>query len=171
MSEIRTADELDALPLGSLLTDKTGDVWIIDTHLRHGNETYLIGPETGSMASEIVAAKWGPLTLHWRPDQQPTAQPTAEALAAVLDPRVVTHHHGCHEPADEDWGPSLSTKTPAELAAAVLALLPGRPESVVKAEALREAAEGWRHLGLPEQSRVFAIFLDKRADHIEGEQR
>ncbi len=81
--QISTAAELDALPNGTLFTDRQDDVWIIDTHSRgfNGNETYLIGPETRSMSAEVCVKKWGPLVLRWRPDTPARAEPTEEQVA------------------------------------------------------------------------------------------
>ena len=80
--QITTAAELDALPLGTLFIDRQGDVWIIDTHSRgfNGNETYLIGPETGGVSAEVCVKKWGPLALIFRPDAPARTEPTEEQV-------------------------------------------------------------------------------------------
>ena len=106
----------------------------------------------------------------------PTCQPSREVLAEALDPWVVTHHHGCH--GDDDWGSSLSTKDGGELADAALALLPGRSESEVKAEALREAAPEaefefrsmtfFRGGGSETQLHAVGDWLRRRADRLTG---
>jgi len=72
------------------------------------------------------------------------------------------------------FGPASLTEFPADeafrlhLADAVLALLPGRAEAEVKAEALEEEAESFLHLGLPERLRVRG-FLLARAARLRGE--
>lgn len=106
------------------------------------------------------------------PDQQPTAQPTVEDLedrlyghkpvTSMADGALVSCQ--CLDRLfrkGEDWG--------THLAEVVLALLPGRPESVVKAEALREAAVaccepgGYHRPGI-----VSDAWLRDRADRIEA---
>lgn len=76
-----------------------------------------VSANSRSVANDPVAAT---------PDQRPTAQPTVEQVERAL------HTHG--------WGSSYPRHTRREAATAVLALLPGRTEAAIKAEALREAA-------------------------------
>ena len=106
------------------------------TELRVGSQTGIPAHAMPKLASGLAKA------IH---ALYPTCQPSREALIAALDPWVVTHHHGCHEPVDEDWGSSLSTREAPELADAVLASLPGRSEAEVKAEALREVVSWIDH--------------------------
>lgn len=66
-------DQLKALPLGSVLTDKVGDVWMVDTHDAHNaGVTWLLSPETIGMNSEVVLHKYGPLKLQWFPAKKDT---------------------------------------------------------------------------------------------------
>ncbi len=116
MDFITTDDEIDALPLGSTLVDKMGDVWMVDHKSPVGSR--LISPETQAMPAERVMRKYGPLTLVYRPDRQPAAQPAyrypvTDAAGTVIayDLHPPEHYHRAQ-----------------------------RPERVVKAEALRDAA-------------------------------
>ena len=67
MSTITTVSELRELPIGTVLTDRMSDVWMIDTYI--GSSVKLCAPECASMLAEYVLRKWSPLTVQWRPDQ------------------------------------------------------------------------------------------------------
>ncbi|HEY3545065.1 MAG TPA: hypothetical protein VGK17_03110 [Propionicimonas sp.] len=67
---------------------------------------------------------------------EPTAQPSREALRDALAEATVKwneEHDGWSEDAQVGWDEYVAD--------AALALLPGRSEAAIKAEALREAAE------------------------------
>ncbi len=96
----------------------------------------------------------------------PTVKPSLEQVVDVL---------AAQPPGRGEWTSSRIMQT----ARAVLALLPGRTETEVKAEALRDAAQDarlcWtgttnlRDQDDPEKAYSFDAWLDVRADHIEKE--
>ena len=61
--KITTAEELDALPVGSVVRDRDRDEWT-----KRATPPVWVTPETRPFGSEDVARKWAPLTLVSRPD-------------------------------------------------------------------------------------------------------
>ena len=84
--------------------------------------------------------------------EQITTQPTVEALAGAL---MQVYDHG--------WQPNALRE-----ARALVALLPGRPESVVKAEALREAKSELEAAGSFLSAKWATDKLGQIADRIEA---
>ncbi|MGC3954611.1 MAG: hypothetical protein QM804_10215 [Propionicimonas sp.] len=87
MTVINLAGALVHYPLGTVFTDKHGDVWMIDT--RSGVPAvavWMVSPETGHFPASDVIRKWGPLTLQWRPLQPPRAmrRPPVDTLGYAL---------------------------------------------------------------------------------------
>ena len=194
-SEITAAAELADYPLGSTFTDRQGDVWMIDS--RYTSTSYSIGPgvmltspETARRDAVLVLRKWGPLTPQWRPDRpaQPTAQPSVDLVAKVLDIHrwqtmgVTSVQCECGEIIHGD---SSLTAFPDQafrehIAQAILALIVGRGEAEVKAEALtalpldglRQAEKVLRGIEhhWPADSVAETVALIDRAAAIRGEQ-
>ena len=81
-STIRTAEELAALPVGTVLRDGAGVVWLKFS----GVMTEWRGTHGGIAPSEFVARKRWPLTVLYRPDLPTQADLHAERdrLRAVL---------------------------------------------------------------------------------------
>ena len=171
MTTITTAAELDALPLGTVFTDRAGDVWMLDSH----DGRQLIGPETTAPSALYVLDHFGPLTLQWRPDQPPataepaTAKPNVEAVALAL--RNASRDRAGLSPTDRlPW--SISADADRADARAVLALLPGRTEAEVKAEALREMSQRFllaSDLSLGQRDEIAALYCEEIAMQIERE--
>lgn len=59
--EVRTVEELDALPLGSVVRDKHGD-----TDMKFSDTTW-ISPETAELRTTYLAKHYGPFVLVYRP--------------------------------------------------------------------------------------------------------
>lgn len=98
-----------------------------------------------------------PVTVLYRPDQQaqPTVKPDVKAIEWALS--------------SEDHRDPAAPYDYSDMIRAILALLPGRTEAEVKAEALREAADAYS--ALPEGERTYfpaihANWLRARADRI-----
>ena len=77
MTKITTAEELDALPVGSVVRDRDRDEWT-----KRATPPVWVTPETRPFGSEYVARKWAPLTLVSRPD---APAPSAEDREALRD--------------------------------------------------------------------------------------
>ena len=127
--QITSAAELDALPLGCAFTDNSGDVCMLFSK----SPLSLTGPETSTLTADYVLKHFGPLTLRWRPDQPQRVQVGRKDLAVHIEQFLKTH--------TTPPGPISAlepgiTVTPLQLADAVLALFPGRPEREV-------LAQGW----------------------------
>ena len=90
--QITTADQLDALPLGCVLIDQQGDLWMV---MGRGNNAALGSPETGTFHAGHVLKKWGPLVLRWRPDEAAVVLPTEAEIADAL------HADACPEDPDD----------------------------------------------------------------------
>jgi hypothetical protein len=138
MTEITTAAELDALPVGSVVLDLGPDraeanAPVISCKASDGN-WHVTGtpPDRRWNSYEIVRDSAGSvLVCVHRPDQQPTAQPTVEAVALGMEEYIKR----ATIPAGNLFTEPVGVSMP-QLARAMLARLPGRPESIVKAEAL-----------------------------------
>lgn len=192
--QIETTDQLDALPVGSVVMTSGGHVYQCD-HVRSPAATWLGWYGAGSGlpwgTAGVLDDHPGPLTVLHVPGQPaPAVKPGREALLdraqdAVDDKAVIRVR-------DQSLGGS-SVANPREVADAVLALLLGKTEAKVKAEALREAvedfesrvgvgdfeeqtirdgipwshtAEAWEHQG------PFMAWIRNRADELErGEGR
>ena len=79
MTKITTAEELDALPVGSVVRDRDRDEWT-----KRATPAVWVTPETRPFGSEHVARKWAPLTLVSRPDAPAPPAEGREALARLL---------------------------------------------------------------------------------------
>ena len=103
MSTITTVSELRGLPIGTVLTDRMSDVWMIDTYI--GSSVKLCAPECASMLAEYVLRKWSPLTVQWRPDQpyRTEAQIKAEALREAAETAGDALSESEHQQWDYDW--------------------------------------------------------------------
>jgi len=108
--------------------------------LRHYNGTGACNPCGASGIGEDAY----PNCAEWELPEQPTAQPTEDDVAGAI----------------------FGQPDPSAAALAVLALLPGRPESVVKAEALREAAADMPYRTRKGQTMFLRTWLAERADRI-----
>lgn len=123
---ITTAAELDALPVGSVVRSEVGTI-----ACRYDETRGVVFGDERPFPWHVIAR---PATVLYRPDQQPTAQPTVEQVADAI--------HGAFDlDTPEDDEPCYcDLDTLNEAAVAVLALLPGHTEAEVKAEAWDE---GW----------------------------
>lgn len=80
---ITTAEELDALPTGSIVLDKMGDAGLIDSA---GASTVIQYAETAPIGTTKAAKRFGPFTVvhtAGRPLQLPGRDEIAEAIADV----------------------------------------------------------------------------------------
>jgi len=86
MTKITTAEELDALPVGSVVRDRDRDEWT-----KRATPPVWVTPETRPFAfgSEDVARIWAPLTLVSRPDA-----PTAVVVKRFGDYDLALHVDG-----------------------------------------------------------------------------
>lgn len=201
MTTISTAAELEALPVGSVWTDAYDNIgfrqepgylvptgtWLDSLDKR--------SPTKWQTASEVIAEteRYGalPLTVLYRPDRpvQPTVLPSVESVAKVLDIHrwqtmgVTSVQCECGEIIHGD---SSLTAFPADqafrehIAQAILALIVGRGEAEVKAEALtalpldglRQAEKVLRGIEhhWPADSVAETVALIDRAAAIRGEQ-
>jgi len=64
--EAPTAEDIALMPLGTVFTDISGDVWMLDA-FREGSAAMMVSPETGTFSADHVISKWGPLELQWIP--------------------------------------------------------------------------------------------------------
>ncbi len=157
MNTIATAAELDALPTGSVVRSHAGTI-----ACRWGDSDGVCFGIAASFNWRKLAL---PVAVLYRPDQQPTAQPTVEQVAEALFLQQYPDSGGWSGP-----GWEIRRRPWLALARAVLALLPGRTEAAIKAEALREAAAGIKgsQYGMPlPVSRVVEI-LHGEANRIEA---
>ena len=186
MNEITTEAELDALPIGSVVEWVYNYMQLFPREVKKSSPNYLIrssgGAWMGGTSGKFDVSSRSifqnpPVSLRevYRPDQQPTAQPTAEDVRDELAGWPIGHGY---------YQTQVSVDDAAGMAATVLALLPGRPESVIKAEALREAAR-WMQDGIGEawdgdpvktaqlrhEAAARRKWLRDRADEIEDGQR
>lgn len=122
MIAITAPAELDALPIGFLGVDCDGDRWM--------------RTPWGWVAEALKSFPGPDSYLPMTPAQPTSAQPTVEQVAEALFLHQYPESGGWNQP-----GWEIRRRPWLSMAAAVLALLIGRPESVVKAEALREAAD------------------------------
>ncbi|MGC4151526.1 MAG: hypothetical protein QM628_00410 [Propionicimonas sp.] len=178
MTTITTAAELDALPLGTVFTDRDDDIWMI-SYFAGTPDVRLTSPETAELPVRAVLKKWGPLTLQWRPDQPPATDEPATVKPSVEEVKGVVWEHAAARSGDgrvecscgailwtvqtgsveagvvRMYGgqPVAEAVHSHHVARAVLALLPGRTEAEVKAEALREYAAA-RYVAYLEQPEV-----------------
>jgi len=81
MNEIRTPEELDALPAGrSAVLDREGDIWM-SAHRRR----WVTADARGDVTPEELLRRFGPLTLlHPLPDAPAPSAEGREALAGVI---------------------------------------------------------------------------------------
>ncbi len=123
--KITTAEELDALPVGSVVLDRDGDEWT-----KQATPAVWVTPETRPFGSEHVTRKWAPLTLVSRPDAPaPPLRPEAdrEALRVALTDgywqrtgyRANWEHIGPLMDAILDAGFTLAARQPAPTVSAV----------------------------------------------------
>ena len=162
---ITTAAELDALPPLSVVQSRDASGTTVAEKNNRGlwRVVGIDFPFAAASAELLINA---PFTVLYRPDQP---QPVKLIREDVMGAASVECECGAIL-----FGPASLTEFPADeafrlhLADAVLALLPGRTVAEVKAEALREAAEAYMHLGLPERLRAHA-FLLALADRLESE--
>lgn len=124
--QITTAAELDALPVTSTV------IWRHNSRMWQKWET-IGGPAWFSgkqlvRSSEFIAKH--PADVLYRPDQQPTVQPTVEQIADAI------HAAWDLDTPDDDEPCYCDLDAINDAARAVLALIPGRTEAEVRAEAL-----------------------------------
>ena len=108
MTKITTAEELDALPVGSVVRDRDRDEWT-----KRATPAVWVTPETRPFGSEYVARKWAPLTLVSRPDAP--APPAEDRERCGVCDRDGGQHWYDHSPAARQPAPSF---TPAQRHAA-----------------------------------------------------
>ncbi|MFT3877158.1 MAG: hypothetical protein QM708_12155 [Propioniciclava sp.] len=65
-----TLDDIRRAPLGSVYTDTTGDVWMLEALSNIAPDAWMVSPKTSPRRASEVLQKWGPLTLRWSPDCQ-----------------------------------------------------------------------------------------------------
>lgn len=124
MTEIRTPEELDALPVGSVVRDRDGDEW---TSLGEGVwETQ----ETEPFGSDRIVRKWAPLTLVSRPD---APAPAVEDRGALALARAAVE--------GPEPGPREVVPATEYVRLARWALAAHQPAPTVSAEKVREAAK------------------------------
>lgn len=148
MTTITTAKDLPSYPPGTVFTDPTGGVWMIDGYRPDGTGPFLRPPERGPHLAADIIDQYGPLTLQWRPDQPPATVETVMAYdlgvqdgqrePATVKPSVDKVTLVARDVHLYDGGENAAITGPhaRRIADAVLALLPGRTE----AEVLRDAA-------------------------------
>lgn len=173
--QITSAAELDALPDDSIarfpirISGGPREVAAI----KRGGKWYLTGVFTadghGYKASELLEDATGPLTVLYRPDEPQRVQPSREDVARAL----FAHRHP-----NEFWGSGGSEGRREWYAAeadAVLALLPGRSEAEVKADAWDEGFATGKSRAMRHMSDEPGLPLDVpnpyRADRLEAEVR
>lgn len=187
MSEITTASELDALPEESVVIHEYAHGVLCAQKRANGEWVTTAGvTETSESLSGL------PVTVLY-PDQPVTTQPTVQPSAEAVEGAFAEHQPtlrvdsgrgkvecGCGQWLDCEFIAlgyvdlkSEASARAKHLVDAVLKLLPGRPESVVKAEALREHAQRVRRFmrpGLVNRATVLADLEDYavRADRIEA---
>lgn len=170
---IQTAAELDALPhLSVVLADLEGRAAQKDTS--YDPPRWWVTGQPTALDNEDMRAVL-PLTVLYRPDQPPatvetaTAKPNVEAVALAL--RNASRDRAGLSPTDRlPW--SISADAGRADARAVLALLPGRTEAEVKAEALREMSQRFRlasDLSLGQRDEIAALYCEEIAMQIERE--
>ena len=103
MTEITTAEELDALPVGSVVRDRDRDEWT-----KRATPAVWVTPETRPFGSEYVARKWAPLTLVSRPDA-PAPPAEGRERCGVCD-RDGGQHWYDHFPAARQPAPVVSAE-------------------------------------------------------------
>lgn len=176
-SEITTAAELEALHMAvseaaraACVEDRYGDPWLIVENdggdLIAWSYPYEDYPDIHNWKSAESLEM--PLTVLYRPDRpaQPTVQPTVEAVARAI-----------RQAGDQRNNNSALIAESVRQAQAALALIGGRTEAEVKAEALEEAAEEFASRlpdgtgnGRAYNSWRVAELLRARAAAIRGEQ-
>ena len=77
-----TLDDLRAAPLGTVYTDREGDVWMIYSHTLN-DRTVLVTPETLNQDAAYVLKKWGP--LRWTTPDQPDAAGARDVSDAMVE--------------------------------------------------------------------------------------
>jgi len=115
MTEITTAEELDALPVGSVVRDRDRDEWT-----KRATPAVWVTPETRPFGSEYVARKWAPLTLVSRPDAPAPPAEDRKALAFEHTPEAAAFGAAI-EQAAHDSGVGWDEVHPTELACRLMA--------------------------------------------------
>ena len=134
MGEIKTAAELDALPVRSIGIDDDGDAW-----QKYDDGWHAAFVDAYPQASREIP----PLTVLYRPDAEPVSVlPIVEAVAREIDPESWRYYDTGILPPTHPGALAVVRKS-KEAAERVLKLFPGRTEAEVKAEALEEAADKW----------------------------
>lgn len=87
MTTITTAEGLAGYPPGTVFTDPTGSVWMIDGYRPDGTGPLLRAPERGPRLAADIIDQYGPLTLQWRPDQPPATVEPATVKPSLTEAR------------------------------------------------------------------------------------
>ena len=141
---ITAAAELDALPVGSVVRTTDGDIWQKCSTGEVGAWDCLTEDGRGGRYGHsvvIYATLEGLPTVLYRPDAEPVSVlPSVEAVARAIDPELWRYYDtGILPPTHH--GTLAVVRKSKEAAERVLALLPGRTEAEVKAEAWDEMRE------------------------------
>lgn len=123
MSIITTAEELDALPTRTTVLNSREDAW-----QRRGNRWYVAGGTGGQRTVPYLPAR-----VLDNPDQPTSTAPTVEQIAEAYFSVEPDGYPGRYAQVADRVKQRMRPRFEA-----IAALLPGRPESVVKAEALEE---------------------------------
>jgi hypothetical protein len=139
MNIITTADELDALPVGSVVMEGdngcpvpwVGGICVMPGVWHRFPDGWYVVAGHGSRVPEFDL---GPLTILYRPDQPHTVRPGVDELRSAIFHSTYPNMRWADLTDEEASDFDKATD-------AIVALLPGRSEAVVKAEALREVAD------------------------------
>lgn len=124
--QITTAAELDALPVGSVIRCDDAEGIGLNVAERHAGGWQYVGSALYFSSAQVASDEMA-FTVLYRPDEPQRVQPSRERLTLIArDVHLYDH------------GPDAAISGPhaQRIADAVLALLPGRTEAEVKAEAL-----------------------------------